>query len=265
VTHKLHRGDCLEILPALPEASVQLIVTSPPYGVGWRYADDGSGDLPTEATYWALLTGFIDGALHVLRDGGVLVLNLPSDTCIRAEHGWGEEYRAYPIADKIRCHLFDERRRGWLLHQKVIWNKGHGDGDEGEARTRVLGNACNFWFRPCHEELIIASKWSYRIPNRGPKDWPIDGYRDALKTVQRWPWGRARQAEPLAFPPELADWAIRLFSEPGDVVLDPFAGTGTVGKVARQLGREARLIEREPRYWLRLEAVLGQGVLMEVV
>src|SRR6059058_4655551 len=50
-----------------------------------------------------------------------------------------------------------------------------------EAREGVRGNACNFRFRPCHEELIIASKRSYRIPNRGPKDWPIDGYRDALK------------------------------------------------------------------------------------
>lgn len=262
---RLYRGDCLEVLPTLPADSVQLVVTSPPYGVGWRYADDGSGDLPTEAAYWALLTGFLDGALRVLRDGGVLVLNLPSDIHVGAEHGWGEGHRAYPIADKVRCHLFDERPRGWLLHQLVIWNKGREDADESEARGPVRGNACNFHFRACHEELLLASKRSYRIPNRGPKDWRIDGYRDALKTVQRWPWGRAKAGEPLAFPDELVEWAVRLFSEPGDVVLDAFAGTGTVGRVARLLGREAWLIEREAAYWPRLEAVLGRGVPMAVV
>jgi adenine-specific DNA-methyltransferase len=63
---------------------------------------------------------------------------------------------------------------------------------------------------------------------------------------------------------ELVRRLVWLFSNPGDVVLDPFAGTGTVGRVARSEGRPVWLVEQQPTYWPRLELVLGQGVLLEV-
>ena len=74
--------------------------------------------------------------------------------------------------------------------------------------------------------------------------------------------GRAKRGEPLAFPDDLAARLLRLYSNPGAVVLDPFAGSGTTGRVALLHGRVAWLIEREPSYWPRLEAVIGQAALV---
>ena len=81
--------------------------------------------------------------------------------------------------------------------------------------------------------------------------------------------GKARpRIEPagqaLAFPPELVANLTYLYSAPGDVVLDPFAGTGQVAKVARPLGRVVWLIERQPAYWDRLEAIVQQALLPAV-
>jgi len=72
------------------------------------------------------------------------------------------------------------------------------------------------------------------------------------------PPGRRKRGQALAFPPELVANLTRLYSAPGDVVLDPFAGTGQVAKVARPLGRIVWLIERQPAYWDQLEAIVQQ-------
>lgn len=105
--------------------------------------------------------------------------------------------------------------------------------------------------------MILASKGDYRLPHKTA--WPREGpCLEWLKDTWPLPPGRAGDGEPLAFPDELVRRLVLLFSEPGDVVLDPFAGTGTVGKVAVRLGRLAWLIERQPCYWPRLEAIIGQ-------
>jgi DNA modification methylase len=67
--------------------------------------------------------------------------------------------------------------------------------------------------------------------------------------------GHAQPGGPLAFPDELVRRLVLLFSEPGDVVLDPYAGTGTTGRVGHALDRQAWLIEREPTYWANLEVL----------
>ncbi len=90
-----------------------------------------------------------------------------------------------------------------------------------------------------------------------------DGYMELLKDVWPLPHGRAKRGDPPAFPDELVRRLVLLFSAPGDIVLDPFAGTGTVGRVARLQGRRAWLIEREPSYWPRILAAIGRGGMTE--
>ena len=87
MTGELSRGDCLEILPTLPEASVQLALTSPPYNTGQSYGDDGSGDRLPLPEYEALLIGALAGCYRALRHGGVLVLNLPPSICVKRPDG----------------------------------------------------------------------------------------------------------------------------------------------------------------------------------
>jgi site-specific DNA-methyltransferase (adenine-specific) len=251
--NRLLRGDALELLPTLPAESVHLVVTSPPYNVAWDYGDGGQGDQRPLPSYLAFLGEALVGCYRALRPGGVLALNLPP-TIRQPGH------RAYPLAAWATMHL---QETGWLLREPIVWLKAQQDGRPYASGT-AIGAPSNPYLRPTHELVLLASKGDYRLPHKAT--WPQEGpYVEWLKDVWLLPPGRAKAGEPLAFPDELVRRLVLLFSEPGGVVLDPFAGTGTVGRVAMLHGRTAWLIEREPAYWPRLEAIIGQGVLLAAV
>jgi DNA modification methylase len=251
----LYRGDALHALAAvLPADSVQLVVTSPPYNVAWHYGDGGDADRRPLAAYLAMLAQALAGCYRVLRPGGVLALNLPPS--IRTP-----EHRAYPLAAWAPLQLATD---GWLLREPLAWVKARSDGTAYSPGT-AFGGPRNPYLRPCHELVLVASKGQYQMPANDTCQWR-DGaaaewgsYLEWCKDVWHLPPGRCKRGEPLAFPDALPARLIALYSAPGDVVLDPFAGTGTTGRVALALGRRAWLIERESTYWPRLEAMLSQS------
>lgn len=259
----LYRGDMRDVLPTLPTEAVQLVLTSPPYNCGWTYATEGNDNLPL-AEYQEMLSAFVAGAYGVLRPGGVLAVNLPQTTMVYEDRARKHrEKRAYPIASWMALHLAGGP---WLPREPIVWLKSKGD-VEIRATSTAIGAYSNPWLRPCHEMVLLASKDEYRIPGREAR-WPGSasewgGYLEWCKDVWSIRPGQAKAGEPLAFPDELVTRLVKLFSNPGDVVLDPFAGTGQTAKVAQLLSREAWLIEREPSYWPRLEAVLSQQVMFE--
>lgn len=244
----LYRGDCRAVLPTLPTESVQLVLTSPPYNVGWDYADAGRGDRLALAEYLnGLLAPVVAECYRVLRPGGVLAVNLPPTIRVKGQ------YRAWPVAALLQAHLLTGP---WLLSEPQVWVKGK----EGEARakTTAWGAPTLSYRRPCHELIVLASKLTYRI--EGHTFTRDDLTLDVLKDVWHIPAAPTRKGQPAPFPDELVRRLVILYSRPDDLVLDPFAGLGTVGRVAQALGRRAWLIEREPSYWPRLES-LAQGVL----
>jgi modification methylase len=245
---RVYRGDCRTILPALPADSVQLVVTSPPYNVGNSYGDDGTGDRLPLDEYLSVLTAVFAELFRVLRDGGVLALNLPPSIRVPGEP------RALPLAAWATLHLQDT---GWLLSEQFAWVKTARDGTLIATHNKP-GAFTNPARRPCHELVLMAHKTTYRLPDK--RAWPSEiRYVERLKDVWLLPPGRARQGHPLAFPDELVRRLVLLYSCPGDVVLDPFAGTGTVGRVAGKLGRRAWSVEREPAYWPLIEVAIGVG------
>lgn len=244
----IYPGDARAVLPTLPAESVQLVVTSPPYNVGWDYADGGQSDRLPLAEYKTLLADVMSECHRVLRPGGVLVVNLPPTIRIQGQ------YRAYSVAAWLQIHLLDGP---WLMREPVAWVKGKPG--EARAKTTAWGAPTISYLRPCYEVLVIGSKASYRIDGQtfNRDDLPLD----VLKDVWHIPPARTRRGQPAPFPDELVRRLVLLYSRPGDVVLDPFAGLGTVGRVARSLGRDAWLIEREPAYLPRLvEVADGQPV-----
>lgn len=248
MTSRLYRGDCLEILPTIPARSVQVIETSPPYNVRYRYADDGASDNLPLSKYLGMLRAFIGLAYHVLHEGGVLALNLPPS--IRTP-----DHRAYPLAAWAALEM---QAQGYLMSEPVVWVKSHGAGPV--AMSTAMGAPTNPYLRPTHELVLIGHRETFRIANKAGQ-WDFEGYPEVCKDTWMLPPGKRREGQALAFPPELVANLTNLYSAPGDVVLDPFAGTGQVGKIARLMGRTVWLIERQPAYWDALEAVVRQAPL----
>jgi DNA modification methylase len=244
---RLFRGDCLAVLPTLPERSVQLICTSPPYNVQYDYADGGASDnLPLDK-YLGMLRTFLGLAHHVMHEGGVLALNLPPS--IRTP-----DHRAYPLGAWAQLEMLSQ---GYLLSEPVVWVKSR-DGVP-VAMSTAMGGPTNPYLRPTHELVLVGHRGRFEIPGKGR--WDFDGYPEILKDTWMLPPGQRRKGKALAFPGELVTNLVRLYSVPGDIVLDPFAGTGMTARIAKLLGRTAWLIERQVAYWGELEAVINQATI----
>ena len=106
----VYPGDCVEVLPQLPAASAQAIVTSPPYNVGKAYEQGNS-----TADYVRLLHGFIDGCAHVLDCGGWMIVNIADVLC-----GTDRRENINPVLP-----LFDDYAisKGFTLYDQRIWHK----------------------------------------------------------------------------------------------------------------------------------------------
>lgn len=106
----VYNGDCVAILPQLPAASAQAIITSPPYNVGKAY-EQGK----TTADYIAMLHGFIDGCAHVLDCGGWMIINTADIAC-----GTTERDNVNPVLPLIDSYAIS---KGFTLYDRRIWQK----------------------------------------------------------------------------------------------------------------------------------------------
>jgi DNA modification methylase len=122
--------------------------------------------------------------------------------------------------------------QGWLLRQTLVWAKDQ----------FVLGRS-DYHYR--HEPILYGYKPGSGRLGRGGAGWHGDNRQDTLLEVAR---PRAAREHPTMKPPELIEIGLRNSSARGDVVLDPFAGSGSTLVACERAGRAARLIELDPRY-----------------
>ena len=122
--------------------------------------------------------------------------------------------------------------QGWRLHQSLVWVKD----------SLVLGHS-DYQFR--HETILYGHKPGRGRIGRGGRGWYGDDAQTSVLEVER---PKASREHPTMKPPELIEIALGNSSKRGDVVLDPFAGSGSTLVACERLGRSARLIELEPRY-----------------
>ena len=245
-------GDCLDVLADMPTASVDLIVTSPPYADA-RQRTYG-GVKPADYVDW-----FAPRAaqmLRVLKPTGSLVLNIKEKALDGERHTY--------VLDLI-LHL--KREIGFRWVEEYIWHKttaapGKWKYRFRDAWERVLHFAKTRDVKMRQEAVMVPTgDWTKaRLKNMSSND------RSRQESATRSGVGRrisAWQGRPLAYPsnvlhaspvahntghsapfPEwLPEFFIKLFTDPGDLVVDPFAGSGTTARVALRLGRQAVGIE----------------------
>ena len=242
----IHCGDCLDVLKDQPDDSVNLIVTSPPYAD--RRKKTYGGIHPDEYVEW-----FLPRAAEfkrVLRDDGSFILNIKENVVNGERHTYVLEL------------VLALRAQGWFWTEEYIWHKRNCTPGKWPNRFRDAWERCLHFtkarrFKMRQEAVMVPmGDWAKsRLMNLSDTD--RERHVSAVgsgtgRKVANWvgrdkayptnvlllPTECGNQGHSAAFPVSLPRWFIKLFTDEGDVVLDPFCGSGTTGVAARQLGRK---------------------------
>ncbi|MEB3247953.1 MAG: site-specific DNA-methyltransferase [Merismopediaceae bacterium] len=249
-------GDAENLIQEMPAESVDLIFTSPPYfNARPEYSEYAEYD-----EYLLKMRQIIRQCHRVLVEGRFFVINISPVLLRRASRNQSSQRIAVPF-DFHR--LFIEE--GYDFIDDIIWVKPEGAGwATGRGRRFAADrNPLQYKAVPVTEYVLV-----YRKKSDVLIDWFIRNHPDRqiiedskigddYERTNIWRINPATNSKhPAAFPKELAEKVIRYYSFKGDVVLDPFAGSGTVGEVAAALHRRFVLLEKNPQYLAMIQAKL---------
>lgn len=247
-THKLYQGDARS-LPFLPDSSVHLVLTSPPYWTLKKYNDheDQLGHVEDYFAFLYALEQTWQEAFRVLVPGGRLVC-VVGDVCLsRKANG---RHLVVPLHSDICVQC---RNIGFDNLNPIIWHKISNAKFEANTSSKFLG-------KPYEPNAIIKNDIEFILMQRKPGGYrkPTEEQRAKSKISKedfnewfRQIWtltGASTKDHPAPFPLKLASRLIRMFSFVGDTVLDPFSGSGTTMLAAMNSDRNSIGIEIDPIY-----------------
>jgi DNA modification methylase len=236
-------NESAESMAALPDSSVHLMVTSPPYNVGKDYDEDLS-----LGEYLDMLKRVWSEVFRALVPGG--------RACINVANLGRKPYiplHAFMVRDLLDLNF--------LMRGEIIWDKG-----ASSSASTAWGSwqsASNPTLRDAHEYILVFSKGSYRRER-------IEGRRDTITkeeflefTKSVWAFNAEsarRVGHPAPFPMELPYRLIQLYTFEGEVVLDPFMGSGQTALAALKAGRHYVGYEINPEYVRHAEQRIAEKV-----
>lgn len=253
----LYLGDCKKQLQKVSDNSVDLIVTSPPYAD--QRKDTYGGISHKQYVDWFLPIS--EELLRVLKPTGTFILNIKEKVV--------EGERSTYVMELI----LEMRKQGWLWTEEFIWHKknsypGKWPNRFRDSWERLLQFNKNKKFNMYQEEVMVPmGDWAKtRLKNLSNTDKIRDNSKVGSgfgKNISNWltrdkayPTNVLHLAtecsnknHSAAFPEELPEWFIKLFTQQEDTVLDPFMGSGTTVFVANRMRRHAIGIEIVPEYY----------------
>lgn len=253
---RIIHGDCLEVLRTLPDACIDLVFTSPPYADNRQKTYKGIP--PDRYVEWFLPIS--NELRRVLKAEGSFILNIKE----RTNNG---ERLTYVLE-----LILAMKRQGWLWTEEYIWHKKNCYPGKWPNRFRDAWERCLHFtkqrrFRMFQEAVMVPmGDWKEK---RLAKLSSTDRIRDESrvgsgfgKNVSHWVGRKyayptnvlhlatecANRGHSASFPEALPSWFIKLFTEAGDLVLDPFVGSGTTAVACIKLSRHYIGIEMMPHY-----------------
>ncbi|MBS3933006.1 MAG: site-specific DNA-methyltransferase [Truepera sp.] len=249
-SHLILQGDARAALRLVADASVHLIVTSPPYWNLKRYEDAPGqmGHIEDYETFLSELAKVWHEAYRVLAPGGRLVVVVGDVAVARRKFG---RHLVFPLHADIQVQC---RKIGFDNLNPIIWYKI-------ANATLEVQNGSSFLGKPYEPNAIIKTDIEYILMQRKPGGYrkPTAEQRELSRIPKelfnRWfrqIWddlpGASTRHHPAPYPLELAERLVRMFSFVGDMVLDPFMGTATTLIAAARWGRNSLGIEISPKY-----------------
>jgi DNA modification methylase len=250
--HDLWCHDARE-LNFIPDNTVHLVLTSPPYWTLKTYNPSPGqlGDIVGYDDFLAELDRVWRHCFRILVPGGRLVC-VVGDVCLSRRKNAGE-HTVVPLHASIQEHC---RAIGYTNLAPIIWNK------IANAVYEAEGNGGGFLGKPYEPNAVIKNDIEFILMERKPGGYRSPSLAARLLSVisaenhrawfqQIWTGltGASTRQHPAPFPLELAERLIRMFSFVGDMVLDPFLGTGTTTVAAARWGRNSIGVEVDPEYF----------------
>lgn len=252
----IYEGYCEEVLRSFPDDCIDLIVTSPPYADNRKNTYGGVS--PSQYVDWFLPKS--QEFFRVLKPNGTFILNIKEKVV--------EGERSTYVLELI----LELRKQGWLWTEEFIWSKKNSYPGKWTNRFRDSWERClqfnkqrKFAMYQDAVKVPIGDWAKTRLKNLSETDKRRDDTKNNSgfgKKISNWVGKEtvypsnvltlatecSNKNHSAAFPIELPTWFIKLFSAEGDVVMDPFLGSGTTAVAAKQLGRHFIGIEKEPDY-----------------
>jgi site-specific DNA-methyltransferase (adenine-specific)/site-specific DNA-methyltransferase (cytosine-N4-specific) len=265
---KIYLGDSKEILKEIESKSIDLIFTSPPYADSRK--NSYGGIHPDKYVDWFIPIS--KELIRVLKPRGTFVLNIKEKVVNGERHTY--------VIDLIK----EMRNQGWLWTEEFIWHKknsypGKWPNRFRDAWERLLQFNKEKKFNMYQDQVMVPiGDWSKsRLRNLSEVDLSRDNSKNGSgfgKKIANWVGKEyvlptnvlhlatecSNKNHSAAFPDELPEWFIKLFTKEGDVVLDPFMGSGTTVIVANKMGRIGIGIEIVQEYFELAKNNLSQDL-----
>ena len=237
----LRLGDSLKVMKTMPDNSVDLVITSPPYNIGMKY-DELDSDSKSNEDYLLFTKEYLTGCYRLLKDDGRFCLNIGYK--VSTVKDGGIDY--VDLLNLIKSI-------GYTVRETIVWVKSRQKEDPQSfcGANTAWGSwmsASNPICRARMEFIFVLNKNKYKKEGKGRTTITKQEFMDYASNVWYFP-AETDRTHKAPFPVELPKRCIKFYTFENDTVLDPFMGLAATGVACKELGRNFIGIEILPKYF----------------